>query len=262
MRILFIGDVFGGAGRRVLRRHLPDLVREHEAEFVVANAENLAGGSGLAAEPVAELFRAGVHCLTGGNHTWDKREAQAILEKDPRVLRPANYPEPCPGSGLFLGRSEAGFPVAVLSLMGRVFMPPVDEPFRAADELLGQVPEETRLIVVDIHAEATSEKTALAHYLDGRVTAVLGTHTHVQTADARVLPQGTAYLSDVGMTGPYESIIGMDSGPVLERFLTGRPARFKPAKGGAGLRAALVEADPATGRALSIERIALGEGGR
>jgi metallophosphoesterase (TIGR00282 family) len=262
VNVLFIGDVFGGPGRRALRRHLPDLVREREVEFVVANAENLAGGSGLAAEPVAELFRAGVHCLTGGNHTWDKAEARAIVEKDPRVLRPANYPEPCPGSGLFLGRSEAGFPVAVLNLMGRVFMPPVDEPFRAADELLARVPEETKIILVDVHAEATSEKTALGRYLDGRVTAVLGTHTHVQTADARVLPGGTAYLTDVGMTGPYESVIGMDSGPVLERFLSGRPVRFKPAKKGAGLRAALVETDPASGRAVAIERIALGEGGR
>jgi metallophosphoesterase (TIGR00282 family) len=262
VKILLIGDVFGGTGRRAVRRELPDLVRSREIEFVVANAENLAGGSGLAAGPVDELFRAGVHCLTGGNHTWDKKEAAAILEKDPRVLRPANYPEPCPGSGLFLGRSEAGFPVAVLSLMGRVFMPPVEDPFRAADEMLERVPEETRIILVDAHAEATSEKTALGRYLDGRVTAVLGTHTHVQTADARILPGGTAYLSDVGMTGPYDSVIGMEADPVLERFLTGRPVRFRPAKGAAGLRAALVEADPDTGRALSIERIATGEGGR
>jgi metallophosphoesterase (TIGR00282 family) len=262
MRILLIGDVFGGTGRRTVRRELPDLVRSREIEFVVANAENLAGGSGLAAEPVAELFRAGVHCLTGGNHTWDKKEAGALVEKDPRVLRPANYPEPCPGSGLFLGRSESGFPVAVLSLMGRVFMPPVDDPFRAADEMLERVPEETKIVLVDAHAEATSEKTALGRYLDGRVTAVMGTHTHVQTADARILPGGTAYLTDVGMTGPQDSIIGMEAGPVLERFLSGRPVRFRPAKGAPGLRAALVEADPATGHALSIERISTGEGGR
>jgi len=262
MRFLLIGDVFGRAGRRAIRRHLPDLVRAHELELVVANAENAAGGAGLTPDMAEELFAAGVHCLTGGNHTWDKREVVGLLERDPRVLRPANYPAPCPGSGLFVGSAESGMPVAVLNLMGRVFMPPVDDPFRAADAALESVPDDVKVILVDAHAEASSEKAALARYLDGRVTAVLGTHTHVATADARILAKGTAYQTDVGMTGPYDSIIGMDEAAVLERFLTGRPSRFQAAQDDPGLRATVVEADPLTGRAVSIERIALGGGGR
>jgi metallophosphoesterase (TIGR00282 family) len=262
MRSLIIGDVFGGPGRRAVRRHLPDLVGERQIEFVVANAENAAGGSGLTPDVADELFRMGVHCLTGGNHSWDKKDILPLLESDPRVLRPLNYPPPCPGAGLYVTHTDSGIPVAVLNLMGRVFMSALDDPFRTADEALEALPDEVKVILVDAHAEATSEKAALARYLDGRVTAVIGTHTHVQTADARILPGGTAFQTDVGMTGPHDSIIGMEVAAVLPRFLTGRPARFRPAKTDLSLRALLVEADPVTGRATAVDRIARGGGGR
>lgn len=263
MRVLFIGDIFGRPGRAIVAEKLPKLVAEKKIDLVLANAENAAAGFGITPPLVEELLGLGIEVLTTGNHVWDKREIIDFFDRAAsspdgiarRVLRPANYPAGTPGWGVFEGQSRAGVPFAVLNLQGRVFMADNDDPFRIADELLKKIT--AKLIFVDIHAEATSEKIALGWYLDGRVTALLGTHTHVPTADERVLPKGTAYQTDVGMTGPYDSVIGVQKELILHRFLTQMPARFEAAKDDARLAAALIECDPATGRASSIERIFL-----
>jgi hypothetical protein len=257
MRILFIGDIFGHPGRRIVKEMLPLLRDELQPDLVLANAENAAGGFGITPSLVEELLDLGIAVLTSGNHIWDKKEIYPYLREqvNGRLLRPANYVEEAPGRGLFVGKTAAGIGYAVINLQGRVFMPALDCPFRKADALLGGIPGEVKIRIVDIHAEATSEKQALAWYLDGRVTAVLGTHTHVPTADEMVLPQGTAYLTDVGMTGPYESIIGMERAVVIQKFLDQLPTRFEVAKGDVRLAAALLEVDPQSGRALSIQRI-------
>jgi len=261
MRILFIGDIFGSPGRGIVRDHLADIVSGQKIDLVIANAENAAGGFGVTPSIAEELLELGIEVLTTGNHVWDKKEIIEYMRSadgDPksaarRLLRPANFPAGTPGVGVFEGATRAGVAYAVLNLQGRVFMAGNDDPFRTADALLKQI--RAKVILVDMHAEATSEKMAMGWYLDGRVTAVIGTHTHVPTADARLLHQGTAYLTDVGMTGPYDSVIGVKKEMILERFLNGMPARFEAAKGDVRLCAAVVECDEATGRASGIERL-------
>jgi metallophosphoesterase (TIGR00282 family) len=257
MRILFIGDIFGHAGRRIVKDGLPLLRQEFQPDLVLANAENAAAGFGITPPLVEELLDLDIAVLTSGNHIWDKKEIYSYLREhlDGRLLRPANYPQEAPGHGLYVGKTHDGIGYAVINLQGRVFMPAIDCPFRKADALLESLPPEVKIRIVDMHAEATSEKQAMGWYLDGRVTAVLGTHTHIPTADETVLPQGTAYITDLGMTGPYESIIGMERQAVIQKFLDQLPTRFEVAKGDVRLSAALLEADPQTGHALSISRI-------
>jgi metallophosphoesterase (TIGR00282 family) len=264
VRILFIGDIFGRPGRTIVRQRLPELVKGG-VDLVIANGENAAGGFGITPAIAEELFELGIAVITTGNHIWDKKEIIDFFESGDgnpyspanRVLRPANYPPGLPGRGTYEGCTQAGVPYAVINLQGRVFMAGSDDPFRAADELLKQI--NAKVILLDMHAEATSEKAALGWYLDGRVTAVLGTHTHVPTADERILPGGTAYQTDVGMTGPYNSVIGVEKDIILKRFLTNMPLRFEPATGDTRFCATLIECDPATGRASAIERIMLPE---
>ncbi len=257
MRILFIGDVVGKPGRRAVAALLPGLRRDLRVDFVIANGENSAGGFGITRETFEELVRAGVDVVTGGNHTWQTRESGALLDSDPRLLRPANYPPGTPGRGAGVFRLAGGgtAAVGVLNLEGRVFMQPLLSPFEVGREEARRLRDEAAVVIVDFHAEATSEKVALGWYLDGRVTAVIGTHTHVQTADERMLETGTAFITDVGMTGPRDSIIGMGREDVLRRFLTLLPSRFDVAPGPAQFCGVLVEADPGTGRAQGIERV-------
>ena len=265
MRILFVGDVFGHSGRRIVGEHLPALVADQRVDLLVINAENSAGGFGVTPTTAEELFDLGAHVLTTGNHVWDKREIIDYMQgtsanshdRARRVLRPANYVEGTPGFGWYEGALPGGEPYAVINLQGRVFMAANDDPFRTADRILAGL--HARLILVDFHAEATSEKAAMGWYLDGRVTAVLGTHTHVPTADDRILPGGTAYQTDVGMSGPYASVIGVEKEQVLHRFLTGMPARFEQAKDDPRMSATLIECDAATGRASGTRRFLLGE---
>jgi metallophosphoesterase (TIGR00282 family) len=265
LHILFVGDVFGSAGRRIVREHLPHVVATNAVDLVVINAENSAGGFGVTPAIADDLFELGAHVLTTGNHIWDKREIIEYMQSAPeashdrprRLLRPANYVPGTPGYGWYQGKLPGGIEYAVINLQGRVFMAASDDPFRAADEILKQIT--ARVILVDFHAEATSEKAALGWYLDGRATAVLGTHTHVPSADDRVLPGGTAFQTDVGMSGPWESVIGVEREQVLQRFLTGMPAKFDQAKGDPRMSATLIECDAATGRALSTRRFSLGE---
>ncbi|HTW79357.1 MAG TPA: TIGR00282 family metallophosphoesterase [Terracidiphilus sp.] len=265
MNILFVGDIFGSAGRRIVREHLGHLREAHNVELTIINVENAAGGFGVTPPIAEEIFDWGADVLTTGNHVWDKRELVDYLKSAPadsherarRVLRPANFQPGLPGYGVYEGETASGIPYAVINLQGRVFMSGTNDPFNAVKELLAGV--RAKVIVVDFHAEATSEKVAMGWHLDGRVTAVLGTHTHVPTADERVLPGGTAYQTDVGMSGPYDSIIGVDKELVLYRFLTGMPGKFEAAKGNPKMCAALVECDAETGRASRIQRIMLGE---
>ena len=253
MNILFIGDIFGKPGRTLVADHLKDLVERHALDLVVANGENAAAGFGITPRLAEELLATGIDVLTSGNHIWDRREIMEYLPQQPRLLRPANYVSG-PGGGLYRGMTRSGIEYAVLNLQGRVYMGTSDCPFRTADRLLGELPASTKIRIVDMHAEATSEKISMGWYLDGRVTAVVGTHTHVPTADERVLPQGAAYVTDVGMTGPYDSVIGITKETILQKFLTQMPAKFEPAEGDARLAAVLIQADPQTGRARSIER--------
>jgi hypothetical protein len=266
VRILFVGDIFGRPGRTIVRERLPQLARERAIDLVIANGENAAAGFGITPPIAEELLGFGIDVLTSGNHIWDKREIVDFFNRadgNPygparRLLRPANYPAGSPGWGLYEGTTRSGIPYAVLNLQGRVFMANIDDPFRTADQVLAKV--QARVVIVDVHAEATSEKIALGWYLDGRATAVLGTHTHVPTADERILPQGTAYQTDVGMTGPYDSVIGVDKDMIVQRFLTQMPARFEPARHNVKLCATLIQCDPETGKAEGIERISLAEG--
>ena len=265
MNILFVGDIFGSAGRRIVREHMGHLCQAHGVDLVIINVENAAGGFGVTPSIAEELFDLGADVLTTGNHVWDKRELIDYLNSAPagsqararRLLRPANLQRGTPGYGVFEGTTKGGVDYAVVDLMGRVYMNGTNDPFEAVDTLLASI--KAKVIVVDFHAEVTSEKVAMGWYLDGRVTAVLGTHTHVPTADERVFPGGTAYQSDVGMSGPYDSIIGVEKDLVLRKFLTGMPAKFEAAKGNPKMCAALVACDPGTGRASSIQRIMLGE---
>lgn len=260
MNVLMIGDVVGRVGRRALRECLGHLVREYRVDFVICNAENAAGGTGVTREVANELFSYGADVLTTGNHVWDKKEVYRFIDAEPRLLRPANYPPGTPGLGYGVFTTRAGAEIGVLNLAGRVFLPHLDCPFRKADEALKVLQERTPVICVDFHAEATSEKVALGWYLDGRVAAVFGTHTHVQTADERILPGGTAYITDVGMTGPRDSVIGVKKDIVIEKYITQMPKRFEVATGAYQFNAVLVEIDERTGRSSRIVRIWLQEG--
>jgi len=255
MRILFIGDIFGSAGRRVVADHVQDIVRNHQIDLVIANGENAAAGFGITPRVAEDLLGLGIDVLTSGNHIWDKKEIVEYIASQPRLLRPANYPEGAPGQGFYCGQTRGGVPYAVINLQGRTHMPNIDCPFRRADSILAALPAEVRIRVVDFHAEVTSEKIAFSWYLDGRVTAVIGTHTHVPTADERVLPGGAACLTDVGMTGPYDSVIGADKQAALGRFLQAMPHRLEPATGDVRLAAAILDADEQTGRASAIRRL-------
>lgn len=255
LKILFIGDVVGGPGRRIVSHVVPRLILRWDVGLVVCNAENAAGGSGLTRSCFEELIDAGVDVLTMGDHVYRKDEIFQVFERSDRVLRPANYPSDAPGPELALVQARDGSPVAVFSVLGRTFMKPVDCPFRAADRVLQQIDGAARIILVDVHAEATSDKQLMGRYLDGRVSAVLGTHTHVPTADEQILKNGTAFQADVGMTGPHDSIIGRRYDRVLSATLSMVPAFFDVAAGDPRLNGALVEVDPSTGKALSIRRV-------
>lgn len=253
-KILFVGDIYASAGRRVVAEHLSEMISSERIDLVIANGENAAGGFGITPAIADELFTMGIDVLTSGNHIWDKKEIHDYLDRQPRLLRPANYPGAIPGSGVHVGRARNGVEVAIINLQGRTHMVPTDCPFRKADQILADLDPGIRVRVVDFHAEITSEKVALGWYLDGRVSAVLGTHTHVPTADTRILPKGTAYQTDVGMTGPYESIIGVERDIILRRFLTGIPVRMEPAKGGVELHSVVLDIDETSGNALNIRR--------
>ena len=257
MKILFIGDIVAKPGREIVRRAVPLLVERHGIDLTIANVENAAGGRGVTREVAEAILAAGVDVMTTGNHVWDKKEALEYIRVQPRLIRPANYAAGAPGRGRYIARARGGEPVAVVNVMGRIFMDPLDNPFAVVREEIEAVSSEARVVVVDFHAEATSEKLAMGWHLDGRATAVLGTHTHVQTADERLLPQGTAYITDVGMTGAHDSIIGVQVRPVLQRFLDGMPAKFDTATGDPRLNAVVITADPGTGRAGGIERVSV-----
>jgi len=264
MRVLFIGDIAGSPGRQIVRDRLADLVSQRQIDLVIANGENAASGFGITPRLAQELLGLGIEVLTGGNHSWDRKEILEFMPHEPRLLRPANFPEGNPGCGLFTGTAKNGVKYTVINLQGRVFLPAIDDPFRKADELLKNLPADTDFVLVDMHAETTSEKIALGWYLDGRVTAVVGTHTHVTTADERVLPEGTAYITDVGMTGPHDGVIGMERRGIIKKFLDGLPARFDVAQGDVQMNAVLIEtgdegARNAAGllRAKTIERLRL-----
>ncbi len=256
MRILFIGDIFASAGRAVVGERLKGVCESRSIDLVIANGENSAGGFGVTPAIATELFALGVDVMTTGNHVWDKRDIYDYLNSNRRLLRPANYPPGTPGSGLYIAEA-AGVRCAVINLQGRTHMPPVDCPFRKADEILASLDADVRVRFVDFHAEATSEKMAMGWYLDGRVSAVIGTHTHVPTADARVLPGGTAYQTDSGMTGPYDSVIGVEREAILHRFLTSMPVKMESARGRVELRGAVVDVDESTGKARAIESLAI-----
>ncbi len=264
VNILFVGDVFGSAGRHIVHEHLPQLLETYAVDLLVINGENAAGGFGITPSIADELFDMGAQVITTGNHIWDKKEIFDYMkvpsdshERGRRILRPANYAITVPGFGVYEGTLDDGQTYAVINMQGRVYMSACDDPFRKADEVLSKV--KANVILLDIHAEASSEKMALGWYLDGRVTAVLGTHTHVPTADERILHEGTAYQTDVGMSGPYDSVIGVERELALKKFLTGMPGKFEAAKGNPKLAATLIECDGATGRAYGIRRFLLGE---
>ncbi|MTH51791.1 TIGR00282 family metallophosphoesterase [Bacillus mangrovi] len=258
MKLLFIGDIVGSPGREMLKTYLPRLKSSYRPDCTIVNGENAAHGKGLTEKNFHELVEAGAQVVTMGNHTWDKREITDYIDKTPNLIRPANYPEGTPGKGMFfqkMGNKE----IAVINLQGRTFLPAIDCPFRKADELVEEARKRTPYIFVDFHAEATSEKQAMGWYLDGRVSAVVGTHTHVQTADERVLAKGTAYISDAGMTGPYDGVLGVAQEPVIRRFLTSLPARFDVAEGRTQLCGAVITLDSKTGMAQSIKRILIND---
>lgn len=254
LRVLFIGDIVGRPGRKAIRSGLREMIGGTEADLVVANGENAAGGFGITREVTQELLNAGVDVITMGNHTWDNRDIYNVLENEPRVIRPANYPKGTPGEAFYLAETEKGVLVGVTNLLGQVFMEPTRCPFETADEVIQSLKKRTDIILVDIHAEATSEKIALGWYLDGRVTAVIGTHTHIATADERILPKGTGYITDVGMTGPLNSVLGIDSEIVITKFRTKRPIRFEVAEGPVMLNSVLLDIDE-FGKTTAIRRI-------
>lgn len=260
MNLLFIGDVVGQPGRRAITDQLPVLRSRLKLDLVVANAENIADGAGITRKTANELFAAGVDVLTNGNHAWDKKEALDYITTEPRLLRPHNYPSGTPGTGWIVTTSHAGHKVGVLNLMGNVFMHPhLACPFSAAEKILSEKPADVKMLLVDLHAEVTSEKMAMGWYLDGRVSAVVGTHTHVPTADERILPQGTGYITDVGMTGCYDSVIGMDTAKSLKRFVQKLPERFEVAEGLGTICGVLLDLDEASGRCRAITRVRVDE---
>jgi metallophosphoesterase (TIGR00282 family) len=255
MKLLFIGDIMGEAGRKMVQDFLPGVKKKHAVDVIIANGENMAGGFGITPETVQELYHAGVHMISGGNHTMDKKEGIPILEDDPYCVRPANYPATNPGRGSALLSLQNGLKVGLVNLMGRTFMDPLDCPFRAADTLVSELSQKTKVILLDFHAEATSEKMAMGWHMDGKVSVVVGTHTHVQTADERILPGGTAFITDVGMTGPYDSVIGVKKEIILDRFVNKRGRKFEVASGDPWFCAIVADIDENTGHARKIERI-------
>ncbi len=257
INLLFVGDLIGKPGRRVLQRLLPALRAERTLDYVVVNVENSAGGFGVTPDILRELDALDIDCYTSGNHIWDKKEGLPLLESEPRLLRPGNYPAGNPGRGIYVGETAAGVPVAVMNLEGQVFMKNLDSPFQVADKLLAELSDQVKVVCVDFHAEATSEKQAMGFHLDGRVSAVFGTHTHVPTADERILPEGTAFVTDIGMSGAYEGIIGFRASKSLQRFALQRNVSLEVAKRDVRLAAAVVEIDVATGKAVNIERLLL-----
>ncbi|HJU41820.1 MAG TPA: TIGR00282 family metallophosphoesterase [Vicinamibacterales bacterium] len=260
MKLLFIGDIVGRPGRDLVRRHVRALAASVGAHLVIANGENAAGGAGITRDNANEVLAAGVDVISSGNHIWDKRETVEFIGGEPRLLRPANYPDGTPGAGSCVVNGTNGVRVGVINVMGRLFMQSIDDPFRTAEREIARVKQHgAQVIFVDMHAETTSEKIALSYYLDGKVAAVIGTHTHVQTADERILPGGTACLTDVGMTGPHDGVIGIEKEAIIARFVTGLPGRFETATGDPRLNGVSITADPATGRATGIERISLSE---
>jgi metallophosphoesterase (TIGR00282 family) len=258
IKILFVGDIIGKPGRQSISRELHRLEDRYNVDIVIANGENAAGGFGLTVDVAKELFNQGIHLLTGGNHIWDKKEQVSLILADPRIIRPANYPGGAPGKGSAILTTPGGVKVGILNLEGRVFMKNLECPFRVADMEIERLKLETQIIFVDFHAEATSEKSAMGWYLDGRVSAVIGTHTHVQTADERILTQGTAFMTDAGMTGSFDSIIGMNKEETIRKFLTQLPAKFEVAKKDIRLNGVVIEVDEQSGKAVSIERINMG----
>jgi 2',3'-cyclic-nucleotide 2'-phosphodiesterase len=257
MKILFVGDVVGRPGRQALKDHLVDILEQKGIDLCIVNVENSAGGNGITPPLVEELLDLQIDVLTSGNHIWDKKEILGYFDLQPRLLRPANYPPAAPGQGLFVGRTRNDIQYAVINLQGRVFMPPIDCPFRKGEELLGQLSKEVKVIFVDFHAEATAEKQALGWYFDGKVSGVVGTHTHVVTADEQILPQGTAYITDVGMTGPHDSVIGVSKEIILSKFISQVPARFETATGDVRINAIELEVDANTGLARNVQRFSL-----
>ena len=255
MKLLFIADIVGQPGRRAVKELVPKLRRQHGLALVVANGENAAGGSGITPKTAEEIFSGGVDIITSGDHLWDQKEVTSLLQSERRFVRPLNYPPGTPGQGSTIFQAENLPPVGIINLQGRTFMPPLENPFLCALAEVERLRQSTPLILVDFHAEATSEKVALARLLDGKVSAVIGTHTHVQTADEQILPGGTAFLCDAGFTGPHDSVIGREVEPIIQRFLTNMPQRFEVAKGRVLLQGAIVEIDETCGRALRIERV-------
>ncbi|TSK03980.1 MAG: TIGR00282 family metallophosphoesterase [Geobacter sp.] len=255
VKLLFIGDVIGKPGREALSRELHRIVDRHMVDLVIANGENAAGGFGLTEETAQDLFKCGVQMITSGNHIWDKKDALEYIKREDRIVRPANYPEGTPGKGTTIVKTPGGVKVGILNLEGRVFMNNLDCPFRCADKEVAKLKEETPIVFVDFHAEATSEKVSLGWYLDGRVAAVIGTHTHVQTADERILTAGTAYMTDAGMTGSFDSVIGVKKEEAIQKFVTQRPSKFEVAKKDIRINAVIIEVDEKTGLARNIERL-------
>ena len=254
MKLLFIGDIFGSVGRKIVGDHVADIRASQGIDVVIANCENSAAGFGVTPSVAEELFRYGIDVMTSGNHIWDKKDIFDYLPRNPRLLRPANYAPGAPGHGVYIHQTPGGARCAVINLQGRVYMPQTDCPFRKADEILAALPADVKVRFVDLHAEVTSEKMAMGWYLDGRVSALVGTHTHIPTADTRILPGGTAYQTDCGMTGPFDSVIGVEKETILRRFLTALPVKMEPAKGKVELNAVIVEVDDATGKAVSVRR--------
>jgi metallophosphoesterase (TIGR00282 family) len=257
MKVLFIGDIVGKLGRNATKTLLPAVVTKYKVDFVIANGENAAGGFGITDKIASEIFSYGVHVITTGNHVWDKKEFIPQISKEDRVLRPLNYPPGVPGYGSLLYALQNGIKVAVINLSGRVFMSNIDCPFRTGKKEVERLRSDTNIIIIDFHAEATSEKIAFGYYMDGKVSAVVGTHTHVQTADEKILPEGTAYITDVGMTGPYESVIGIEKEQIIQRFLTNMPMRFETAKGEGVFSALIAEIDEETGKSNAVQRLQL-----
>jgi metallophosphoesterase (TIGR00282 family) len=254
MNILFVGDIFASPGRRILADHLQDIIATHHIDVAIANAENSAGGFGVTPSIAEELLGMGLDVLTSGNHIWDKREIYDYFPRQPRLLRPSNYAEGVPGQGVVVVKGRNGVDCAVVNVQGRTYMPHTDCPFRKMDQILDSLDPAVKVRFVDFHAELTSEKMAMGWYLDGRVSALIGTHTHIPTADTRILPGGTAYQTDVGMTGPYASVIGVETAIILKRFLTALPVRMEAAKGSVELHSVILQVDDATGKALAIRR--------
>lgn len=254
-KILMIGDIVGRPGRRIIREKLSHIKNKYEVDFVIANGENAAGGNGITEKIAQELFISGIDFLTMGNHIWDNKDIFNFIETENRMIRPANYPATAPGKGYQIVETDNGLKIGILNISGRTFMPPLDCPFRTADTIIEEISSVANIIIVDFHAEATSEKVAMGWYLDGRVTLVAGTHTHVQTADERILPNGTAYITDIGMTGPINSVLGIDKERVINKFITQMPVRFEVAKGPAELNGIIVAVNDVTGKAVAISRI-------